>query len=1130
MNATSPLPSGGPQPDFKALFESAPGPSLVLAPDQTVIAASDAYLRAAGLQRHQIAGRSLPDLFSDHSGAAIALLARNLGPSLQRVLQNRAEDTMPVQRIGERYWRPVNYPVIGPDGSVSYIFQQLEDATELVELKEKHAQGEPSRFHLGVEPAAVDGTVLVRAHELEEMNERLRSANEELARMYQKAQEIYRLKTDLFASVSHELRTPLTLLLGPLDDLLRCPGASIAASRTDLELMRRNSLRLLKLVNTLLDLSRIEAGRLRGDYVPTDLTALTTDVASLFRPLVQKAGMSFHLRLEDLGEPVYVDRIMWEKIVLNLLSNAFKFTSEGSISVSLSKAGNCAQLIVADTGIGIPESDLPHIFERFFRGDTAGARSFEGSGIGLALVHELVKLHGGNIEVQTSLAQGTSFTVSIPFGTAHLPNPPVRTGQTGITPTSRTAYEMEAEVWGAALGKTAGALEAGASIVELPATEPKPRIVFADDDRDMRDYVTKVLSPYYEVEVCSNGEEAFEAAIKRIPDLVLSDFMMPVMDGTHLLRALKANPATASIPVILLSVRTEDDSQIEGLEAGADDYISKPFTTRELLARIKSRIALAQFREDAQQQEMRNEQRFRQLLDTASEAILVSDAHGRILVFNQTAEKMFGYGPSELLHLNIEQFVPEASRAIHARHRADYLRAPKMRPMGVGLSLQAQRKDGSLFPAEVGLSPNWSDGELKIIMLVHDVTERVKFEESLRRSQEALRQAEKLEAIARLAGGTAHEFNNLLTRVMGYAALMLSALDSKEQILDYVEKISEAARRAGSLTHQLLAFSRRQVLQPQVVDLNVILAETREVLPSLLGTDIRTSLVPADEPVFVRVDRSQIHHIMVNLVTNARDAMPHGGRLEIRTGTTEMFASSYHQDFPGLPPGKYVELVVSDTGIGMPPDVKSRLFEPFFSTKEFGKGTGLGLAAIYGIVQQSGGSISVESSPGEGSTFRILLPRVEEEQNFSTPSGAEMEMLHGNETVLLVEDDDSLRSLTHTFLMGLGYKVVDAASGEEAVHILREYSQPIHLLLTDVVMPGINGRETAMKIKEHRPGIRILYVSGYAHDAFMQEGTVANDEGFLEKPFAFEELAEKIREILDAPPGPFSSDNRRKPQ
>ncbi len=1127
MSASSPFPAARRQPDFKALFESAPGPSLILAPDQTVVAATDAYLRAAGIQRDQIAGRKLLDVCS-LSDSAIIRIAGNLGPSIQRVLQSRAQDTMPVQRVGEKYWRPVNYPVMDKDGSVSYIIHQLEDATELARLQEKHAQGEKSWLELRTEASRMEGALLVRARELEETNEKLRSANQELARMYQKAQEIYRLKTDLFASVSHELRTPLTLLLGPLDDLLKSPGASIAADRTDLELMRRNSLRLLKLVNTLLDLARIEAGRLRGDYVPTDLTALTTDVAGLFRSLAQKAGITFDLRLEDIGEPVYVDRIMWEKIVLNLLSNAFKFTSEGSISASLKKAGNCAQLIVADTGIGIAEADLPHIFERFFRGDTAGARSLEGSGIGLALVHELVKLHEGKIEVQTSLAEGTTFTISIPLGSAHLPNPPVRTGQTTITPSSRTAYEEEAELWGAAVGKTDGPL--GTSVVELPAAEPRRRIVFADDDRDIRDYVAKVLSPYYEVEVCVNGAQALEAVLKRPPDLVLSDFVMPEMDGAHLLRALKGNPATASVPVILLSVRTEEDSQIEGLEAGADDYISKPFTSRELLARIKSRIALAQFREDAQQQEVRNEQRFRQLLDTASEAILVADARGRILVFNHTAEKMFGYGPNELLHLNIEQFVPEASRALHAGHRAAYHQKPKMRPMGIGLSLKAQRKDGTLFPVEVGLSPNWSDGELKIIVLVHDVSQRVMFEDSLRRSQEALRQAEKIEALRRLAGGTAHEFNNLLTMVMGYAALMLAALDSREQILDFVEKISEAARRAGGLTNQLLAFSRLQVLQPQVIDLNITLRQIRQVLPALVGTDIQASLVPADGPVFVRADRSQIHQLIVNLVTNARDAMPQGGRLEIRTGTTQIPESSSQKNLQGLAPGEYVALVVSDTGTGMAPDVQSRLFEPFFSTKEFGKGAGLGLAAIYGIVQQSGGSISVESKPGVGSTFTILLPRVEAGQGFSTRTGSEMEMLHGDETILLVEDDESLRSLTHVFLMGLGYTVVDAANGEEAAHILREYHNPIHLLLTGVVMPGNNASESARRIKEYRPGIRILYLSSYARDAFTPEDMVGTDETLLEKPFAFEELAEKVREVLDAPPDAFSPDTQRKPQ
>ena len=1112
-------------------LESAPGLYLVLAPDLTIVAASDSYLRAINRQREQIVGPALLHAFPGGPGDTTAALVPNLGPSLRRVLETRAADTMAVQSFDERHWRPVNYPVIREDGEISFIVHRLEDVTELTNLQQQHAQDKKSRQELRTKATQLESTLFVRARELEGANEKLRSANVELSRLYQKAQEIYRLKTDLFASVSHELRTPLTLLLGPLDDLLRSPGSSIAASRSDLELMHRNSLRLLKLVNTLLDLARIEAGRLRGDYVPTDLTVLTADIANLFRSLVQKAGMKFDLQLEDLGQPVYVDRVMWEKIVLNLISNAFKFTSEGGISVALRSVGNSAQLTVTDTGIGIPESELPHIFERFFRGESAGARSFEGSGIGLSLVHELVKVHGGNIDVQTSLAHGTTFTVSIPFGSGHLPAPPAPTEQSGITPSSRAAYELEAQVWGAAVARTADpAPDALPDAAASSSAEPKSRIVFADDDVDMRAYISRLLAPSYDVEICTNGEQALDAALRRPPDLVLSDYVMPVMDGAHLLRALKGNPVTASIPVILLSVRTEEDSQIEGLEAGADDYLSKPFTTRELLARIKSRIALAQLRDDARQKKSYSDQRFHELLDTASEAILVADAKGQILVFNQTAEKMFGYGPNELLNMNVEQFVPDAYRAAHSQHRTAYAHEPKVRPMGIGLSLQAQRKDGSLFPVEVGLSPNRSDGELKIIMLIHDVSERRKAEESLRRSHEMLRQAEKLEAIGRLAGGTAHEFNNLLTKVMGYAALMLSALDSKEQVLDYVEKITEASKRAGSLTHQLLAFSRRQVVEPRILDLNVVLAEAQEVLPTLVGSNIKTSLVPAPGPVCVRADQSQIHQIIVNLVTNARDAMPDGGRLEIRVGARELAEPELREHLPGLVAGKYVELTVSDTGVGMARDVQSRLFEPFFSTKEFGKGAGLGLAAIYGIVQQNGGSISVESKPGQGSTFKILLPRVQDEGAAMSRGKVEAEELRGVETVLLVEDDPSLLSLTHVFLMRLGYKVLDAANGDEAIRIFRDYTSPIHLLLTDVVMPGISGREAAARIKEFRPGIKILYVSGYTHEAFKPEDTIGPDEAFLEKPFAFEELARKIRDILDAPPDTSWQNDQRRPQ
>ena len=512
------------------------------------------------------------------------------------------------------------------------------------------------------------------------------------------------------------------------------------------------------------------------------------------------------------------------------------------------------------------------------------------------------------------------------------------------------------------------------------------------------------------------------------------------------------------------------------------------------------------------------ERKLRQVLDAASEAVLQVDHQGRILLCNRATEKMFGYGRSELLHLLVEQLVPEPFRQLHVQHREDYHNNPRVRAMAMGRELLAQKKDGTLFPVEIGLSPHLG-GESAVIVLVHDITERKRVEDAVRRSDEKLRQAEKLEALARMAGGTAHEFNNLLTMIMGYSALMLTSIDSKKTLIDYVEKISHSSRRAADLTHQLLAFSRRQILSPQVINLNVALAKVGDVLPSLLNPNIKTVVRPAPEPVFVRVDRSQLHQVIVNLVINARDAMPEGGRLTMEISSTEI-RPEHLAEHPGLCLGKHVVLAVSDSGTGITREVQSRLFEPFFSTRRLGKGVGLGLAAIYGIVQQSGGTIAVESRPGNGATFKVYLPQVRPEEAYSPapvfPTHAAP--LRGNETILMVEDEDSLRAMTREFLCSLGYNVLEAADGKEAIRVAGQASMPIHLLLTDVIMPEMTGPQLARKIVPMRPGMNVLYVSGYIDDAFTSERIAGSKEAFLEKPFAFDDLARKIRDLLSSSP------------
>lgn len=414
--------------------------------------------------------------------------------------------------------------------------------------------------------------------------------------------DIDRAKTAFFSNVSHEFRTPLTLMLGPIEELLDgAHGALPPEQREPLEVAQRNSLRLLKLVNSLLDFSRIEAGRVQARGTPVDLAAVTTDLASNFRSLTERAGLALCIDCPSLPEPVHVDPDLWEKIVLNLLSNAFKFTHEGSITVALRAEGTEAVLRVRDTGIGVREADLPRIFERFYRVDDARGRTFEGSGIGLALVQELVRLHGGRIDVASGYGEGTEFTVHLPLGNAHLPAERHALAAPEATAVRASAYVEEAHRW--LPHRTAAPMPPA-----TPREGARSRILLADDNTDMREYVQRLLATRYDVEAVADGKAALDAARRQTPDLVLSDVMMPGLDGLGLLAALRADPALGGVPVVLLSARAGEDAQVEGLEAGADDYLIKPFSARELFARVRTHLEMAQWRR-------RNEKRLKLLVD-----------------------------------------------------------------------------------------------------------------------------------------------------------------------------------------------------------------------------------------------------------------------------------------------------------------------------------------------------------------------------------------------------------------------------------------------------------------------------------------------------------------------------------
>jgi signal transduction histidine kinase len=408
--------------------------------------------------------------------------------------------------------------------------------------------------------------------------------------------EIDRAKTAFFSNVSHEFRTPLTLMLGPLEDALASPALP-QSLRDGLGVAHRNSLRLLKLVNTLLDFSRIEAGRAEAFYEESDVGAFTSELASVFRAAAERAGLSLEVSCEPVERPVYLDRGMWEKVVLNLLSNAFKFTLEGGIAVTVREVGEQVIVSVRDTGCGIPAADLPHVFERFHRVRGARGRTHEGTGIGLALVQELVQLHGGTVTAESELGRGTTFRIALPTGSAHLPKDRLRpTRPLGATPAAAAPYVEEA----------LGALSDGAARASEgdPAGAPRApgapaggaRVLLADDNPDMRDYLRRLLAAHWEVECVMDGDAALAAVRARPPDLVVSDIMMPKRDGFEVLKAIREDPATRTLPVILLSARAGEEARVEGIEAGADDYLTKPFSARELLARVHTHLELARVR------------------------------------------------------------------------------------------------------------------------------------------------------------------------------------------------------------------------------------------------------------------------------------------------------------------------------------------------------------------------------------------------------------------------------------------------------------------------------------------------------------------------------------------------------
>lgn len=773
--------------------------------------------------------------------------------------------------------------------------------------------------------------------------------------------EIDRAKTAFFSNVSHELRTPLTLMLGPIEEELH----ECREPRPLLELAHRNSLRLLKLVNTLLDFSRIEARRAKPVFEPTDLAAYTADLASGFRSAIEKAELKFTVDCPPLAELVYVDREMWEKIVLNLLSNAFKFTFEGEVKVELRGGGEWAELSVSDTGTGIPTEELPHVFERFHRVHGARSRTHEGTGIGLALVQELSRLLGGNVEVTSTLGQGSVFTVRLPIGTKHLLQDKSGAGRTlQSTATGKESFVKEAMRWLPEDDKELATVASGGQAADLAVATGFGRIVLAEDNADMRDYISRLLVPHYEVIAVADGQAALETVRAQRPDLVLSDVMMPRLDGFGLLRELRADKETSTIPIILISARAGEEAKIEGMAQHADDYIIKPFNARELLARVGTHLGLAKMRRDAERAVRESEERYRGLFNSMDEGFCAVE-----MIFDEEQK------PVDFLFL-------EANPAFERQMGFSQAKGRRMRELAptrdqnwfdifgkvamTGESVRFESRSDSLERCyEVCAFPMDAPEQRRVAVIYNDITDRKSVQGGLERlvAERTAKWREIAEELEAFSYSIAHDMRAPLRTVQSFSQVLVEdhAENLDEDARSHLKRISSATRRMDQLILDALNYGRvsRSEIPIKSVDAAKLLRELVESYPALHSEGVEIEI--AGDFSLVQANEAALTQCFSNLLGNAVKFVAPGMKAKVRVWSETQ--------------NDRVKIFFKDNGIGIEKKDQARIFQIFERVDSAYEGTGIGLAIVKRAVSRMGGEVGVESEIGKGSMFWVELPK-----------------------------------------------------------------------------------------------------------------------------------------------------------
>lgn len=667
-----------------------------------------------------------------------------------------------------------------------------------------------------------------------------------------------------------------------------------------------------------------------------------------------------------------------------------------------------------------------------------------------------------------------------------------------------------------------------------------PEILIIDDEKVIRDSYRNFLEDYdYDVHEAANGLEGLEVFKREIPDLVLLDLNMPVLDGMEVLK--KITGWSADTPIIVVSGTGLIDDVLRALRLGAWDYLYKPIENLSVLLhaveKALERARLLQENQAYQQQleqkvkrrtealekttrRLReSEKKFRTFTESAPVAIMIY-SDGRWLYANPAARKLIGYPINKLRTMNFLDIV-------HPDYDQDARPLIEER-VNKGESKNSRENRHELKIITGGGSEKWLDFSVEritfqektaVLISAMDITERKQAEAERANLENRLQQSQKMESVGRLAGGIAHDFNNLLSPIMGYAQMLLMEFPPSNPRYEKLSQILKASERARNLTRQLLAFGRKQVLDIKTVSLDQVITGFKKILKRTIREDIRLKTRLTKPSSGIMADVTQLEQILMNLAVNAQDAMPRGGEMIIETGEVEL-DETFAELHPDIRPGPYVMLAVSDTGLGMNKETVKHIFEPFFTTKTPGKGTGLGLSTVHGIVKQHGGSIQVYSEPGYGTTFKIHFPRVDEPVAITPPPSTFRKSAgSGSETILVAEDEESVRGVVSHILKNHGYTVIAAEDAEGCMQLARHHPGIIHMLLTDVIMPRMNGRELYRRLSEFLPDLKVLYMSGYTDDVIAHHGILEEGINLLQKPVSVDELTTKIREVLEGVKG-----------